>query len=148
MEMVPKENAQAGDARHRCVVCAFAAGLSDSTQLGVSYPDEIRDDVGYLEGARKTVIVNAYERNAEARKRCIEHYGYDCTACGVNLESRYGPTGRELIHVHHVKPLATCSGSYQVDPIQDLRPVRPNCHAIIHRADPPHSIEYVRGMIR
>jgi predicted HNH restriction endonuclease len=34
-----------------------------------------------------------------------------------------------------------------VDPIQDLRPVCPNCHAVIHRGDPIHSIEAVRAML-
>ena len=139
---------QAGEARHKCVVCAFAAGLADRGQAGTTLPDEIRDETRYSEGARKSVIVNAYERNPEARRRCIDHYGYDCFVCGLNLETRYGAVGRALIHVHHLKPLASITGTYNVDPIQDLRPVCPNCHAVIHRVDPPYSIDDVREMIR
>lgn len=139
---------QAGEARHKCVICAFAAGLADRDQAGVTSPDEIGDETRYSEGARKVVVVNAYERNPEARRRCLEHYGYDCSACSLNLEDQYGPAGRALIHVHHLKPLANITKTYNVDPIQDLRPVCPNCHAIIHRTDPPYTIDDVRAMIK
>jgi hypothetical protein len=140
--------AQGGEARHKCVICAFAAGLADRNQAGTASPDEINEETGYSEDARKAVVVNAYERNPEARRRCIEHYGDDCVVCGLSLESRYGPAGRALIHVHHLKPLASVTGTYNVDPIQDLRPVCPNCHAVIHRIDPPYSIDDVREMLR
>jgi hypothetical protein len=32
---------------------------------------------------------------------------------------------------------------YEVDPVKDLRPVCPNCHAMIHRRSPPLSIEEI-----
>jgi predicted HNH restriction endonuclease len=35
-----------------------------------------------------------------------------------------------------------------VDPIADLRPVCPNCHAVIHRANPPYTLDDVRDMLR
>jgi 5-methylcytosine-specific restriction protein A len=40
--------------------------------------------------------------------------------------------------------LASIGVSYTVDPIKDLRPVCPNCHAIIHRTDPPCSVDELR----
>jgi 5-methylcytosine-specific restriction protein A len=36
---------------------------------------------------------------------------------------------------------------YEVDPINDLIPVCPNCHAMIHRRRPAYSIEEVKKML-
>ncbi|WP_082507349.1 MULTISPECIES: HNH endonuclease [unclassified Duganella] len=54
----------------------------------------------------------------------------------------------EFIHVHHLKPLAEIKESYVVDPIQDLVPLCPNCHAMIHRSDPALSVETLRDEIK
>jgi 5-methylcytosine-specific restriction protein A len=35
--------------------------------------------------------------------------------------------------VHHVKPLYELDAEVVIDPVNDLVPVCPNCHAIIHR---------------
>jgi hypothetical protein len=141
------ERSQAGEARHKCVICAYAAGFADRERTAGSLPDEIVDDA-YPEGARKTVTINAFERNSEARRRCLAHYGYRCSVCGLKLEDRYGEAGKELIHVHHLRPLAQIAGPYDLDPISDLRPVCPNCHAVIHRANPPYALDDVRAMLR
>ncbi|MDC9497701.1 MULTISPECIES: HNH endonuclease [unclassified Pseudoalteromonas] len=37
------------------------------------------------------------------------------------------------MHVHHIVPISDIGDEYQVDPIRDLRPVCPNCHAMLHR---------------
>ncbi len=139
---------QAGEARHKCVICAYAAGFADRKRTAESRPDEIDNNPAYPEGGRETVTVNAFERNPEARRRCLAHYGYRCSVCGMNLEERYGEAGRELIHVHHLRPLSEIAGPYHVDPITDLRPVCPNCHSVIHRANPPYALDDVRAMLR
>jgi len=108
------------------------------------YPDELPPGRQYSEGARKYVRVNAYERNAKARLACIAHHGYACAACGMTFEERYGDLGKEFIHVHHLKPIALTDGAYVVDPVQDLRPVCPNCHAMLHRSEPPLSVQELR----
>jgi putative restriction endonuclease len=100
------------------------------------------------EGAIRQVQVNAYERNPVARQRCIAHYGAVCYVCGFNFTERYGRTGEGVIHVHHERPLSTIGETYEVDPIADLKPVCPNCHAIIHRRTPAYTIEEVRAMLR
>lgn len=103
----------------------------------------VNDDSLYLEesnakseiweGALKRVTVNRYERDQQARQDCLDHFGYDCTVCGVNFEERYGDLGADFIHVHHLVPIATIGESYIIDPVEDLIPVCPNCHAILHR---------------
>lgn len=110
-------------------------------------PEEISQPEKYVEGASKTVAVNAYERNGEARAACIKHYGATCAVCGFNFEKVYGPIGRGLIHVHHVVPLAEIRREYELDPIRDLIPVCPNCHAIIHRTQPALKVEELRNYL-
>lgn len=95
-------------------------------------PEELLDPETLTEGVRTQITINAYERNSIARQQCIEHYGTVCVICGFNFGARYGPVAAGLIHVHHTTPLSEIGTEYTVDPIADLRPVCPNCHAVIH----------------
>lgn len=97
------------------------------------YPDEVSDTLE--EGKRKSVMVNIYERNPIARKQCIDHYGVLCQVCDLDFESVYGIVGKDFIHVHHIKPLHEIQHDYTVNPRQDLIPVCPNCHAMLHRKE-------------
>lgn len=110
-------------------------------------PEEVGGSSVLYEGATREIAVNAYERNAEARERCIACYGYTCAACGFDFESKYGDVGKDFIHVHHCVPLSEVGEEYTVDPIRDLRPVCPNCHAIIHRRRPAYSIAEVKKLL-
>jgi 5-methylcytosine-specific restriction protein A len=104
------------------------------------HPETMLAGPPYTEGAARTVTVNAYERNPLARAACIARYGYNCSVCDMNFEDVYGEIGDGFIHVHHKKPLATIREEYKLDPIKDLAPVCPNCHAMLHRSVPPLSI--------
>ena len=102
----------------------------------------------YREGAVRQVLVNAYEGDRAARRACIEYHGLACAVCGLRLEERYGRLGAGFIHVHHVVPISGLGPDYKLDSIEDLRPVCPNCHAILHRQRPPLSIEELRAALR
>ena len=102
----------------------------------------------YEDGAARQVLVNRYERDAKARRRCIEHHGVCCAVCGHDFEKRYGEIGKGFIHVHHLRPLGRLKSSYRLDPRKDLIPVCPNCHAMLHRQDPPFDIEQLRARLR
>ena len=112
-------------------------------------PEEIIEynDGTLKEGIKKKIIVNAYERNIEARKRCIEHYGPICCVCGFDSAKVYGDYFKGKIHVHHIKPLSEIGEEYQVNPIEDLRPICPNCHMIIHSNKEPYSIEQLKRIL-
>lgn len=116
----------------------------------IPIPEEIASDSyeNLYEGAKKQVYVNVYERNRDARDKCVKHYGVRCIICTFDFEKWYGEVGRDVIHVHHLKPLAEIGEKYQVDPINDLRPVCPNCHVIIHKRNPPYTIDEVKAMMR
>lgn len=115
---------------------------------GFLLPEEVAATTSLVEGAVCRVSVNAYERNQEARRRCIAHHGETCCICGFNFRAAYGEVAEGYIHVHHVRPLSETGGQYAVDPIADLRPVCPNCHAVLHRRIPSYSTEEVKAMLR
>ncbi len=117
------------------------------TELEDGY-GEISDEVLHYEGSVKTVKVNRYERNQEARRKCIEIHGCQCKICGFDFEKVYGQVGKGLIHVHHVVPISTIKEEYQIDYEKDLIPVCPNCHAIIHRKKDPYTPEEIRTMYK
>lgn len=111
-------------------------------------PEETNQPERFVEGATRTVSVNAHERNREARQTCLQHYGHSCRVCEFNFAQTYGPLGQGYIHVHHLVPLATITEQYVVNPIDDLIPVCPNCHAMIHRTEPPQSIDDVKRLLK
>ena len=110
------------------------------------YPDDI-EDKNLFEGAKKQITVNAYERNSQARKECVEHYGTKCSICDFDFEKKFGDIGKGFIHVHHVKPLSEIDKEYKINPVKDLRPVCPNCHVMLHKKIPAYSIEEIRNFI-
>ncbi len=110
------------------------------------FAEEI-DEKTFYEGATHKVAVNIYERDPEARAICINHYGLNCAVCGFNFEKVYGKLGKGFIHVHHLKPISEIGKEYTLNPIKDLRPVCPNCHAMIHKGKPAYSIKEVRKIL-
>ncbi|MBS0590872.1 MAG: HNH endonuclease [Proteobacteria bacterium] len=105
--------------------------------------------VGTLpEGAKRTVTINAYERNPRARAACIAYHGHICKVCGVDLGAKFGTIASGFIHVHHVVPISSIGRSYHIDPIRDLVPVCPTCHAILHLRRPPLSIEEASALLQ
>jgi 5-methylcytosine-specific restriction protein A len=111
------------------------------------YPEEIVNSEKLYEGIQKTILVNAYERNPVARSICIEHYGVQCVICGFDFEKKYGDIGKGFIHVHHLTQLSEIGQGYEVDPVNDLRPVCPNCHAMLHKRTPPFTIAELKSII-
>ena len=111
------------------------------------YPEELESRREYVEGARRQICVNAYERDPRARQDCLKHYGYACTVCGFSFEQVYGDLGRDFIHVHHLKPLALCDPEYTLSPVDDLRPVCPNCHGMLHHSGRVLTIEELQARL-
>lgn len=116
----------------------------------ISYAEELPLEIEteFYEGLKKTVTVNSYERNSKARELCVKHWKAICAVCDFDFEKAYGEIGKGFIHVHHLTPVAKIGKTYQVDPIKDLIPVCPNCHSIIHRKEPPFSIDEMKKMLK
>lgn len=123
------------------------SGFDEETdsQLDI-LPEEVVKPDTYIEGATKTIHVNVYERNPQARKDCIKAHGCACVVCDFDFEIEYGEIGKNFIHVHHLRQLADIGEKYELNPVEDLRPVCPNCHAMLHKRRPAYTIEELRDI--
>ena len=112
----------------------------------IQYSDEIPLEYTekLFEGAKRTITVNSYERNSQARKICIQKFGTSCFVCNFDFEKEYGEVGRGFIHVHHLTPISEIGQSYEIDPTTDLRPVCPNCHSMLHREKDTMTIDELK----
>jgi 5-methylcytosine-specific restriction enzyme A len=110
--------------------------------------DEVPPTGRFVEGASTKVLVNRYERDPRARRACLAHWGWDCAVCGFNFAHVYGAIGERFMHVHHLRDLASLGGDYEIDPVQDLRPVCPNCHAMLHQRRPALPIAELQEQLR
>lgn len=113
----------------------------------IVYPNEVSQTTVHTEGSVIEVIINRYERDTGARDKCIEHYGLQCKVCDFNFEDTYGDLGAGFIHVHHLVPISDIKEEYKIDPIKDLRPVCPNCHAMLHKRKKPYSIDELKAIL-
>ncbi len=95
------------------------------------------DGKQYSEGKVSQVLETKYERNPVNRQLCLAANGYKCKICGFDFEKVYGSLGHHFIHVHHIQMVSSVGHEYFLDPEKDLIPVCPNCHAMLHRENPP-----------
>jgi 5-methylcytosine-specific restriction protein A len=137
-----------GGLKTKCFRILEANGFAIITKGDTTpFPDEIDQARQHLEGAVQRVFVNRYERDPDARAKAVKYHGLRCHVCGIDFEANYGVLGQGFIHVHHTVPLSKIGRSYVVDPINDLRPVCPNCHAMLHKRLPPYTVDELREII-
>ena len=110
-------------------------------------PIETEEITKYSEGSKAEVVVTKYERNPLNRQLCIAANGCYCNICGFDFEKVYGEIGIGFIHVHHIDPVSSYGGERHINPVKDLIPVCPNCHAMLHRRTPPFSPDEIRSKI-
>lgn len=122
------------------LVAAFRP-LFDLLEVSIEYD-------GYSEGGAQYVLSKKYERDKRNRELCIEAKGMRCAICGFDFGDVYGTMGEGFIHVHHVVPVSKLGTGYVIDPVRDLIPVCPNCHAMLHRFDPPMQPDELRSVLR
>lgn len=133
--------------RHQLIEAMIDLGLFSDNDAGLS--SEVKQVSEQLaEGKLRKVLINAFERNAVARRLCIKYYQAKCSVCDLDFQERYGGIGKGFIHVHHLVELSAIGKEYKVDPIKDLRPVCPNCHAMLHKKVPAYQIDEMRSIIR
>ena len=95
------------------------------------FPETLKETE--YEGAKKTVIVNKYERSSKARENAVNYHGLNCKVCNLNFKKVYGEIGEGFIHIHHIVPINEIGKNYKIDYEKDLIPVCPNCHSMLHR---------------
>lgn len=132
---------------NRGVVMLCYIEFLQSQKLTTVAPQEGVELTGKDEGTVVEVQHKIYERDPQNRLACIDHYGWQCSACGLDLAKKYGEIGKNFIEVHHVVPLSEVKENHTVDPIKDLRPLCPNCHAMIHKIKPIITVEEFSKLI-
>ncbi len=87
-----------------------------------------------------------WERDPLIRAFCLRYHGTRCQVCQTDLAQRYGPMGASATEVHLVQPGAFSTSSNIPDPVEDLIPVCPSCHVMLHRgrANEPMGVEDLR----
>jgi predicted HNH restriction endonuclease len=109
--------------------------------------ESTEEDKLLFEGNPTEVRQTRYERNPYARRECPKIHGYSCKVCEFDFEKCFGTIGKQFMHVHHLKKISSIGEAYQVDPVKDLVPVCPNCHAMLHKENPPIKIEKLKEII-
>lgn len=102
----------------------------------------------FEEGGIQRSLATRYERDRAARDACIAHHGARCHICQFEFQTAFGNTMAGFIHVHHVNPLSDRqrTGRETTDPIKDMVPLCPNCHAVVHHKKDPLPVEEVRQL--
>ena len=109
---------------------------------------ETEQPTTYLEGTKRTRLIEISERNPKAREACIAHHDARCKVCGLAFDERYGEIGAGFIQVHHLIPIADIGDVYEIDPINDLCPVCPNCHVMLHKRPKPFTPDELKQMMK
>jgi 5-methylcytosine-specific restriction enzyme A len=113
--------------------------------LNVEYLDD--ENKRYAEGKVSQTLTTKYERNPVNRELCLAANGYTCKVCEMDFFKTYGDLGYHFIHVHHIEMVSSFGGEYFINPEKDLIPVCPNCHAMLHRLNPPMKPEDLKEII-
>lgn len=99
-------------------------------------PKLAEDTASSLEGRLIESWSTRRERDPDNRARCLAiHKEARCAVCEMSFLEEYGDIGRDFIHVHHEHPLGASNdntGDFH-DPENAMKPVCPNCHAMLHR---------------
>ena len=134
------------------IVCRWTGRFAAA--LVAILPTEAVDELvgsevtGYPEGALIAVQSNRYERDRRNRAAAIAIHGTACKGCGLDLGKRYGSVAAGLIEIHHVIPVSQLGAGYVIDPVRDLVPLCPNCHAVVHRRVPPLMVSAIELLVK
>ena len=103
---------------------------------------------GEVEGKKFEVITTKYERSRKNRALCLAYFGSSCQICAFNFEATYGEQAKDYIHVHHIEQVSDLGEARKINPLTELIPLCPNCHAVAHLRNPPYSPRELRDMIK
>lgn len=96
------------------------------------------------EGFRTEIIKEVSKRHKSLVELAKRKYGKKCSVCEFDFGKTFGNHGDGFIEIHHLKPIA--KGKRQTT-IEDVRPVCPNCHRMLHRGNVLLSIEDLKKII-
>lgn len=96
----------------------------------------------YTEDGTRFRLHKRIERNAKLVNAVKKAKGHVCEVCRIDFEDRYGEIGRGYIEAHHLKPVASLTGSViPMDPVDDFAVLCSNCHRMVHRSKWIHDMD-------
>ncbi len=102
----------------------------------------------YEEGQKKLSQHKKIERSNELIKDFKNQLiDFSCVVCGFSFEKFYGALGKFYIEAHHLIPISSLTERTKIS-IDDLAQVCSNCHRMLHRSNPPMSIEKLSELIK
>jgi len=108
------------------------------------------------EGTRRVRNAQVYERSKKLREaaisRCTINGHLACSVCSFDFSTVYGERGRGYIEIHHQKPIFQYeeqdTAKFLEQALQNVVPVRSNCHRMIHREkNAPMPVEELRQIV-
>lgn len=93
---------------------------------------QLNDATTAIEGEAIDSRIVVYKRDASLREKCLREKGRKCYICGFEPAKRYGAGFENIIEVHHINPV---SAGVRETTLDDLIPVCPNCHRVLHSKD-------------
>jgi 5-methylcytosine-specific restriction protein A len=129
---LPTERALRSDLRNMLEVY----DLVSSRRLGPFEKESVEEDEADLleEDYSRMRDHKAIERSAAVAKKVKKLQGYECRACGMSFEKRYGNIGHRFIEAHHLRPISKAtSGKVRLHPLTDFAVLCSNCHRMIHK---------------
>jgi len=98
------------------------------------------------EGFKRSTTFAKHERSKKNREAAIQKHGVVCFGCQKAMAEIYGKIADGYIHIHHVQPISEYSSARKPN-INELVPLCPNCHAVVHLEKPPITIEQLQKLI-
>ncbi len=102
------------------------------------------EQAAYEEGQQYLVETMVSARNPKLTAAAKAKQRFNCQACGFNFKNFYGMIGDGFVEAHH--KIAISSGM-RTSTIDDIDVLCANCHRMVHKENPPVSIERLRKMI-
>jgi len=90
--------------------------------------------------SRRNHQISLFEKKDDAKKICINYWTPICSVCNAELT-------KETIQVHHIIPESEINNNYELDSINDLRPICKHCHSLLHIQKPPLTIIELKIMM-
>jgi predicted HNH restriction endonuclease len=97
------------------------------------------------EGFKKQIAREVSVRDRKVIQLAKETHGTICVVCQFDFGKTYGSHGAGFIEMHHLHPIALGDRTTTVD---DLRPVCPNCHRMLHKGHALLSIEELKRIMK
>jgi len=129
-------------------------GGLDSNLTGTDFePENLKDQP--LEERKRYRRHRSIERNPQTSKIVKKERGYICEACGFDFKKIYGDIslnkkGETYIEAHHLTPLSSLpeGKAQKFNPKDDFRVLCANCHKMVHRKNPPYTIEEIKAELK